>query len=69
VWFTTLSLKINLVFYFIIQNRIKIMPIQNTEINSKEIVKIPDDEEEKKKQMYKIYHDAQDAQYRKRKTE
>lgn len=45
------------------------MPIQNTEINSKEIVKIPDDEEEKKKQMYKIYHDAQDAQYRKRKTE
>ena len=65
------SLKINLIFYFIIQNRIKIMPIQNTEINSKEIiqVQIPDDEEEKKKQMYKIYHDAQDAQYRKLKTE
>jgi ribosomal protein S3AE len=69
VWFTTLSLKINLVFYFIYQNKVKIMPIQNTEINSKEIVKIPDDEEEKKKQMYKIYHEAQDAQYRKRKTE
>jgi len=44
------------------------MPIQNTEINSKEIVQVPD-EEEKKKQMYKIYHEAQDAQYRKRKTE
>ena len=45
------------------------MPNQNTEINSKEIVQVPDDEEEKKKQMYKIYHAAQDAQYRKRKTE
>ena len=51
-----------LVFLFI---KIKIMPNQNTEINSKEI----DDEEEKKKQMYKIYLDAQNSQYRKRKTE
>jgi len=63
------SLKINLIFYFIIQNRIKIMPIQNNEIDSKEIIQVSTDEEEKKKQMYKIYHDAQDAQYRKRKTE
>jgi len=63
------SSKINLVFYFIIQNRIKIMPIQNNEIDSKEIIQVSTDEEEKKKQMYKIYHDAQDAQYRKRKTE
>lgn len=62
-------LKINLIFYFIIQNRIKIMPIQNNEIDSKEIIQVSTDEEEKKKQMYKIYHDAQDAQYRKRKTE
>ena len=45
------------------------MPIQNTEIDSKEIVQVSHDEEEKKKQMYKIYHDAQDAQYRKKKTE
>lgn len=44
------------------------MPNQNTEINSKEIVQVPD-EEEKKKEMYKIYLDAQDAQYRKQKTE
>ena len=55
-----------LVFLFI---KIKIMPNQNTEINSKEIVQVPDDEEEKKKQMYKIYLDAQNSQYRKRKTE
>jgi len=47
----------------------EIMPIQNTEIDSKEIIQVSSDEEEKKKQMYKIYHDAQDAQYRKRKTE
>ena len=45
------------------------MPIQNTEIDSKEIIQVSTDEEEKKKQMNKIYHDAQDAQYRKRKTE
>lgn len=45
------------------------MPNQNTEIKSKDIVQVPDEEEEKKKQMYKIYLDAQDAQYRKRKTE
>jgi len=69
VWFTTQSLKINLFFsiFFVYQN--KIMPNQNTEINSKEIVQVPDDEEEKKNEMYKIYLDAQDAQYRKRKTE
>ena len=42
------------------------MPNQNTEINSKEIVQVSTDEEEKKKQMYKIYLDAQ---YKKLKTE
>jgi hypothetical protein len=69
VWFLTPSLKINLVFYFILFIKNKIMPNQETEINSKDVVQVPDNEEEKKKQMYKIYHDAQDAQYRKRKTE
>jgi hypothetical protein len=63
------SLKINLVFYLFFFIKIKIMPIQNNEIDSKEIIQVSTDEEEKKKQMYKIYHDAQDAQYRKRKTE
>jgi hypothetical protein len=63
------SSKINLVFYLFFFIKIKIMPIQNNEIDSKEIIQVSTDEEEKKKQMYKIYHDAQDAQYRKRKTE
>ena len=45
------------------------MPNQNTEIICKEVVQVPDDEEEKKKQMYKIYLDAQDVQYRKLKKE
>lgn len=67
VYDTVLKNKFVFLVYFVYQN--KNMPIQNTEINSKEIVQVPDDEEEKKKQMYKIYLDAQDAQYRKRKTE
>ena len=67
VYDTLLKNKFDFLFYFVYQN--KNMPIQNTEINSKDIVQVPDDEEEKKKQMYKIYLDAQDAQYRKRKTE
>ena len=68
VYDTVLKNKFVFLFIFLFI-KIKIMPIQNTEIDSKEIVQVSHDEEEKKKQMYKIYHDAQDAQYRKKKTE